>query len=187
VTPLQRTRLYFPAWGKAFAANWSRASGRVVPVSPQPGGDWARKIEVLAEQSAAAEFRAASVDDYRHASHVVGLGRAKSSKALSNADLDRVLNLFRLLQDADQLAPAMALADPSTDERRRLLWAVSKCGFAQPYIETVCRATQGTSEWQSLSNRSLGLLVATLRKRQASRQAAAAKRPPAEAPCPDPF
>lgn len=83
-----QTALYFREWGLARA--WFIAHG----------------------------IDAKQVDAKRHELHVAALGKAKSSKAFSNADLDKVLGKFRAVHDGGNLDAQLA-AEESPEERRR--------------------------------------------------------------------
>ena len=92
-------------------------------------------------------------DAKRHELHVAALGRAKSSKAFTNADLDKVLAKFRAVHDGGNLEAQLA-AEDAPEERRRdvlhrcdlALWDCYQLGdrrFASP--ETCERYIAGTA------------------------------------------
>lgn len=172
MTSRQSSGLYFPAWTAALKANWTVDRGTAVLTNNPPGGDRARQVDAIATERATKLARSVKADDLRHACHMVALGRDKSSKEMTNADLDKVLNLFRVLQDEYNLAASAGISHPDQDVRRRLEWAVNNCGLPTAYIAAIARATQGSSDWKSFDNRALGLLVATLRSRARARSEA---------------
>lgn len=107
MTPPQRTRLYFPAWRDAARANWTGTPARLLPSPTNP--TQARRIHRLAAKLARAEARPVNDDDLRHAVHVIVLGANKSSRDLTNAELDLVLATFRQLAGATGPCPAEPL------------------------------------------------------------------------------
>ncbi len=104
MTPPQRTRLYFPAWRDAARANWTGTPARLLPSPTNP--TQARRIHRLAAKLARAEARPVNDDHLRHAVHVIVLGANKSSRDLTNAELDLVLATFRQLAGATDPCPA---------------------------------------------------------------------------------
>ena len=169
MTDKQRTRLYFPAWAAALAVNWTLDRGTATLIENPPGGDFARQVDTLATQRAARLYHSVKADDLRRASHLVAIGRDKSSKELTNRELDRCLAFYRLLKDQYDLAASVSVSDPAVDERRRLEWAINNCGMPLNYVAAVAQATQGNRDWRAFDNRQLGLLVATLRNRGAAK------------------
>ncbi len=169
MTQRQRIHLYFPAWRSAFAANWSNQRGQVSLLESPANAELARKIDTLAKQRAADEFRAPSGDDLRHMTHLLVLGRPVSSNDLGNRDLDRVLNTFRLLANPDNLQAVMEEQAPDAADRKRMEYAVRNCGWPEAYVLHVCREKFGTSRWDSLPLARLHQLVITLKARRRAR------------------
>jgi len=102
MTERQKKGLYFPNWSATVKANgWRMVSGRLQLGTLDSG--LGSELVALGRQRAAALHRGCTVDDLRHAAHVLALGRDKSSTTLTNAELDRVVCLFRLLADPDDL------------------------------------------------------------------------------------
>jgi hypothetical protein len=124
MTKAQKFKLYFPAWGRAFAANWRREKGRILPIAGRAESEWLARVETCARQLALQAHRAPTSDDLRHGIHVAALGRDKSSAEISGADLDKLIpwigdgrTIAGVLVDPDDLGSIMALLDP--DQRTR--------------------------------------------------------------------
>src|SRR5262245_21256880 len=115
-TPQQR-RLYFPAWNAAAKNHgWHKAGlgTRVEFVGFRELNDLYQRMWTIAQARAAAAGSTGGAggngpcgEDFRHACHVVAFGKDKSSSQLTNKELDRVLALFRLLADPDDLSATM--------------------------------------------------------------------------------
>jgi hypothetical protein len=96
------------------------------------------------------------LDARRKSCHVLALGTPKSSKDFSNADLDRVLNVFSSLIDSDDLATqidrqAYETGDDDPGERKRILHKIASLGLEQPYITKVTRNMYHTSRFTDLT------------------------------------
>lgn len=145
MTENQRKRLYFPAWQRAFAANWTWRGGRLERISGREA--WAVTVQELAGQHVAAEFRAPTPEDLRHAANALALERAARHRGEtrppgpgSASDFtdryDLSLGLFvvlcGLLEDPDTLGsfrpPAGMLAwnDPGLIERHYILGSMER-------------------------------------------------------------
>lgn len=99
MTPAQR-HLYIRAARATFAA-----------ASPDPS-----------DKSDPSDFNA-----WRHHQVAAALGRPKSFRDFTNADLDCVLAHFRLLARPDDFTAALASVDPAADgERKRLLFVCDR-------------------------------------------------------------
>lgn len=170
MSPKQRTRLYFPAWRAAFAANWRADRGLVLMLDQPANPDLARQIDTLARQIAERQARKVTGDDLRRVTHLVVLGRQVSSQDLDNRSLDQVLTTFRLLADPDNLQAVIDRDNPQAVDRKRLEYAVRNCGWPEAYVLHVCREKMGTTNWLSLPLDRLHQLVITLKARRRARQ-----------------
>lgn len=179
MTEAQARRFYFPAWNRALRARWIRDRGTMLPREGAPALDLADQIETIADARAKRRAGIVTAEDLRHAAHVVAFGRDLSSKDLSNAQTDRVVALFDLLADPDDLGARMRWDSPNEDARRRLEWAAGNSGFPEAYVAAVCSSKFSTRDWRQLNDAQLRQLVVTLRNRAKSR-AAAAKKPEPE-------
>lgn len=175
MTEKQQRRLYFPAWGACAAANdWKMARGRLVANLeqqvaqfeqwPDPAGTTVASVLKMADAQARQEHRAVNADDLRHSCNYL-VAHTFSSQKLKNAQVTRVVNLFRLLTDPwdlqavmDWLNPDAAGAAAYVDFMRKLahegvLRAISENAFQTP-------------DWESLSMERLQWLCRQLKSRR---------------------
>lgn len=171
MTTAQQRRLYFPAWGEAFSAVWFRDHGTVRRKEGVSPSIWIISVEDTAAAAARRVHGLVYADGLRHAAHVVALGRRVSSSDLSNKELDRVLVLFALLKDPEDIDALIRWAHPDQDARRRLLWAVQNVGWPAAYIAHVARAKYGQSDPEQLNDAQLRQLLVTLKERTKRRPA----------------
>lgn len=177
MTKLQAYRLYFPAWNAVVRRHdWRMADCRLVGKRAERfGGPEADRIYQRAWQHAEAvaqrECRAVLPDDLRHGIHVAALGRDKSSKVLTNAELDRVLAAMRVLAMPDDVDAMVKWEHPEAEERRRRVWWIThRC--KPEYVSAVCRDMYGHGEVAELDDHQVGGLYATLRHRAGAKVAA---------------
>ncbi|ODU25014.1 MAG: hypothetical protein ABS95_01155 [Verrucomicrobia bacterium SCN 57-15] len=169
MTPRQQKALYFPAWRIA-AANHGWTSSRPVRVPRVAvfGGpevnDLYQRIWTIAQEKAG-PLTAPNADHFRRACHVIAIGQDKSSCDLTNAELDRVLALFKLLADPDDLAALMSWNNPDEERRKRILWWLKK-ECVESYVVEVCRQKFQTANWEALSFKQLQQLHMTLKNRE---------------------
>jgi hypothetical protein len=110
-------------------------------------------------------------DAERHEIHRQALGNDKSSTALTNRDLDAILDHFQsylVLADGPSTGPSRAASQPVS----RLIWAISQTGLPEPYLESIARDQFGTSEWRKLDEHQLAKLRFTAVSRAAARRKA---------------
>jgi len=169
MTEAQAKRFYFPAWNRALKARWVRDRGTILRRADSPANELADQVESVAAARAARRQGMMTAEDLRHACHVVALGRDLSSKDLTNTQVDRVVALFELLQDRDNLSAQMRWDSPAADARRRLEWAVEHSGFPEAYVRHVASAKFSTAAWESLPDHQLRQLVMTLKNRARAR------------------
>lgn len=178
MTDAQRSRLYFPAWSQAYKACWHKdLTKTLVLTASGDRNEWACQVDQLARSVCARQYRVPSADDFRRAAHVIAIGRGCSSKDLTNRQLDRVLVLFALLADPDNVSAVIAWSQPDKPDERRLRWCVEHSGFEDAYIACVCRERFGTARWDSLDLHRLHQLVVTLQERRRSRIRKVAEQP----------
>ena len=114
VTPNQQ-QLYFRAWGAcAKARGWTTADGRAADraffaAAPEIA-QLHEQVWAWADGLAQQHGRDVTADHLCHACHGVALGVDKSSKLFTNAELDRVLALFAVLTDPDDLTAVIELS-----------------------------------------------------------------------------
>lgn len=212
MTDKQRFKYYFPLWRRVCDANgWRMEKGRLVGEGIQDRvgewaqpSEWVRKVVTFARQIAAMEHRGPRVNDLRHGAHVMALGRDKSSTLFSNAEVDRVCTLFKLLSDPDDLDAMMHWQDPGMSEKNRLEWAI-KHAAPDAYVREIASRKFGTRMWEWLRMDQMRQLLMTLKGHQRGyrRSAAAPAAEPksegnrmgsrsralelATVPCEDPF
>jgi hypothetical protein len=113
----------------------------------------------------------------------------KSSKDLTNRELDRVVCLFRLLTEPDDIAAMVEWNNPDMGERKRLLYAIEHAA-PEAYVAAIASDRFGTELWQDLAVPELRQLAVTLKGRQRrwNEEKPAAARPalpePEAANCP---
>lgn len=174
MTAKQQRALYFPAWGKAAANHgWHKrgAAHRVAFFGSAPElNDLYQRIWNIAEERAGTHDShrflppAPATEDFRHACHIVALGVDKSSTQLTNAETDRILALFKLLADPDDLSATLAWNNPDEEKRKRMLWWINN-NCVESYVVEVCRQKFQTDDLESLNFKQLGQLHMTLKNR----------------------
>lgn len=169
MTRLQQTRFYFPRWHRAFAANWQRIDGIIAQKSEHPVSKYFEAVSTIANRMAVLDHRAVTDGDLRHACHIVALGKDTSSHTLTNQQVDRVVCLFDLLANPDDLAATMKWDGKDSHDRRRLEFAIRNCGMDDAYIRQICRAKFGTNRMEGLNELQLKQLLITLKSRAKSR------------------
>lgn len=169
MTESQSKRIYWPLWSAVWKANWKKEGNAVIPSRDWPAGTPGDLVWGTAFRAARREARGVAADDLRYACHRVALGRDKSSKDLTNSELDLVAALLRVLADPDNLDAVLDHQDPSRAVRRRLEWGISSSGFPPAYVAAVCRSKFSVSDWSTLDNARLSQLVITLTQRARSK------------------
>lgn len=174
MTKAQSKGLYWPRWNRCWKANWRSVEGLVVPNPDRVLCAELTAVESAAHQLAVADHRAVCVDDLRKGCHVVAVGRPRSSKALTNAELTRVVSLFNLLAEPEDLSAVVAWQHPEIEARKRVVTLIER--VPEAYVRAVSR----TSDWRDLPERDLLNLLRTLRNRPNS----GLHRSPKPAPAP---
>ncbi len=170
LTPPQITH-YGRRWGAVCSSNhWKMARGRLAGEADpsRSRSEWHSETWAIAEDYASTRECAMSVDVMRRACTAIVAGRHCSTKDLTNAQFDRLLTLFDLLIDPDNLTAVMKWNDESEGLRRRCFWLIRKSA-PEAYIRTVCADKFGTSHWEDLPVDSLKQLAMTLTNRNARR------------------
>lgn len=103
----------------------------------------------------------------RHALHAQALGADKSHKDFSNADLDKVLGVFRAISDASNLNAQLRQAG---QERFRLKFSIGKLAPAS-YTAAICQDRFGTRDLDELTIEQLLQVRITLSARASARRA----------------
>lgn len=159
MTGPQKARLYGPAWTACFRANWLRpARGSVGPrpgrAEPRGGLPTPTDVEEMAGRIAAREGLPRVTEAVlRRAARYLALGRdVPDGAALNDADLDRLLDLFRLLTAPESIAPIMAWESPDDARRTRIVHGLRRCGVPEGRLRAWCHHFNRShgSDWASL-------------------------------------
>ena len=175
LSPQQLKGLYFPAWNAAFKANWRVEKGMIYSWRVPMNG-YATEIEAIA-RSIFKLGQGVEPEHLRKACHAAAIGRSCSSKLLTNPELDRVLVLFKLLEDPEDLDAIMRCQNPGEANPDRLINGIAKL-MPEPYIVAVSKARFGTKNWRGLNTDQLRQLHFTVKARAKNN---AARRQPVKA------
>lgn len=174
MTERQLKFFYFPAWGRCADANdWRMEKGRMRAERSTDRGtgataDLFAKVWSVAEQLAGAEHRAVKPDDLRRGCHVVAIQRNKSSKDLTNNEVERVVALFRVLTDPDNLDFVMDWEHPDRATQRNLVAAIKRKAEEAYICKIAGDKFRGQFEypyWEDLKIWQLRQLAVTLNER----------------------
>lgn len=163
MTDRSRIRFYLPAWTRA----WRRL--RALTTLPEPSTVPDQLLHQV-WQVAARSTEPRRDDAFRHACHVVALGRDPSSKTMTAGEADRVVLLFRLLADPEDLGAMMKWEQGTGPDRNRLLWAIRNCGYSPHYVGAIAEDKFGEPDPARLSPQQLHDLVRTLAGRARARE-----------------
>jgi hypothetical protein len=183
MTEKQRKYFYFPAWNRAFAANWTRVKGAAKAVEGRQDSDTLQEVICTARVLIGKATGPIAPDELRYACHALarrhtaawkrGVDEAAiplqcepiSSDGLDNFELEQCVWLFRLLEDPDDLDAGVHWVHPENDQRQRYLWYLDhKC--LAGYVARVSADKYGTSDHHSLSTECLRELTMTLKNRR---------------------
>jgi hypothetical protein len=169
MTDAQKFKIYFPAWNACCRANaWSMRGGMVQFDGSRLSEEGA-KVMTFARQRAVMQHRPMTLNDIRHGVHWIALGRDKSSSHLTNAELDRVVSLLRLLSDPDDLSARMrwdAYArgeDPGAVTR---LDYFIRTAAPDAYVRKMALDMCGTRTWEDLGMAQKQVLSRALSQRR---------------------
>ncbi|HSM84591.1 MAG TPA: hypothetical protein VLT16_00510 [Candidatus Limnocylindrales bacterium] len=186
MTEAQQKRFYFPAWNACARVNdWRMVQGRLVAdlrrqrAEAQGWPETAREVmlQVLdyAEQLAAQEHRAATAADLRHACNLVATqGRRSSSEDLDNKQTNRVVVLFKLLQEPEDLDAIMGWLHPEESDRKGLANFIRKQA-PEATLVAIAKHAFGTIFWEDLEHGKLKWLLKQVKGRQQEWHAKVAK------------
>lgn len=172
-------KFYGRRWGQVCQANqWQMDRGRLVPQARLLEGDQrhegdkiAADVTKLAKIHAAQNSRAINVEDLRRACVGMVTGTFSSAKDLTNPQFDRLLILFRILIDPDDLDAIMEWSDPKLAEEQRLIRYIKRAA-PDAYTLHITKDRWGTIFWEDLPLSDLKQLSRIL----AARNHARAKR-----------
>lgn len=186
MTKAQQRRFYFPIWNACAATNhWVMVRGRLVAdLAQQCGAEgalrWSEparaemlKVITLAYDLAAATHCAVTADHLRHACNLAAAG-VESSLRLDNKQINRVVTLFKLLKDPEDLDAVMDWLNPENADRRSCLSFLKKKA-PEGTIIAISKNAFGTIFWEDLELSKLRWLAKQLKGRGSRGEAANAK------------
>lgn len=118
---------------------------------------WSQVRKALTELG---DYSKSDADAERKAITLEALGKDKSSKDLTSADLDKIFDAFD--------AVLVIFNGPGTHDRastgpvKRLLWAIDQLGLDEPYIVSIAQDQFKTADWRSLPEKKLTAFRYTL-------------------------
>ncbi len=189
MSPLQRDNFYLPAWTTCSRANnWHNLKAlRLPPREPQSplDAELLGAVRGAADQLARAEHRGLRTNDFRYACHIVALKINCSSSILLNDQVQRVVELFRVLAEPLNVEAVLDWENPGRGKKRNLIKA-AKAKAPEAYTRVILRDRFGGRGMDDLSIRELQQLCMTLNNRKEAwrRPAANAEREPAGIECP---
>lgn len=179
MSPAQKFKFYFPAWTACVAANGWRTAHKTVVLDEARLTDEGRKVVTFARQRASARTRLLTLDDLRHGAHVLALGRDKSSADLANHEVDRIVTLFQLLADPDNLDARLKWdayqrgEDPGA--LRRVEWMIRS--VPEALARSIAQDMIGTRNWERASAEEKRVLARRIGQWKRSKQNGRAKLP----------
>lgn len=159
MTEKQQKKFYFPAWRRCAEVNdWVMAGSRLQADLvaqrrqfegwPEPARSAALKLLDYAEALAQQEHRGVTATDLRHGCNlVVTQGREHHSEPLTNQETNRVVVLFQLLQDPDNLDAVMEWENPDLADKRSLVSYIRKCA-PEGTLVAIWRNAYGNIFWE---------------------------------------
>lgn len=177
-----QVQLYGRQWGAVCRANdWRMARGRLVPEAALELSQLHKEVAALARQHALQNSRSTNVEDLRRGCTARIAKTFCSTKDLDNSQFDRLLILFRLLMNPDDLQGVMdwelyekydhakkvgleGVEDPGV--RRRLVGSIRAMSKdREAYLYAIVRDKFDTCHWEELDLRQLRQLAMTMRQR----------------------
>ena len=156
MTTPQKT-LYFRLWGAAFKANWLARDGAVFPNS-ETRNPWTKKVEPQDNWPSNMD-----ADTLRRRCHMAACGQNISSKKLTNAQLDRVLCLFKLLADPGDLDSVLLWDNPTLGTRKRMEYFLAR--HNESYVFRVMQSKFRVGSISELTEPQLKQLCVTIANR----------------------
>ena len=167
MTDAQKYKFYFPAWNRCARNNfWTMTKGRLNaepqenPLIPELAAVWTYALQIARD-----EHRGVVPDDLRHACHIVAIGRDKSSEKLTNREVNRVVELFDMLADPDDVTARMRWENPELAEKQGLIKSIKEKA-PEDYIRKISEDKFGTMSWEDLDVHKLRQLVITVTNRR---------------------
>lgn len=175
MTEAQQRRFYFPVWNTCAVANgWFMVKGRLradvqsqkseVQGWSEPARELCLKVLTSAEQLALQQHRGVTADDLRRGCNLVAAGKV-SSGDLDNKQTNRVVALFKLLTDPDDLDAVMNWLHPEKAEHGSFVAFLKKRAH-EGLIITIAQNAFDTKDWESLPIEKLRWLAKELKGRE---------------------
>jgi hypothetical protein len=156
MTPAQESK-HWHEWKAVVDANhWKTIKSRLVDEAliTRDHSDVHRKVWIYALQLAMAANRAVTPNDLRHGSVIAALGTDKSHTEFTTGEFTKVLALWAVLCDPDNLDARMNHDDPKIGERRGLVKGILKMldrqGYGEGYVIAITKSKHDTTKWRDL-------------------------------------
>lgn len=180
----KQTPVYFRLWQAAWKAQWRLENG--TPQILASASSEARQIDAIASRRARLQHRAPNLDDIRHATHVHAIGRDRSSKDLTQDEIDRVWALFRMLAAPEDLGAIIGVQNPQSQARLRTIHGLEHCGVPEVRLQQwSAYFNGGRTDWRDLPEDTLKAFSRYVWSRAPKRAGSTAASPtPAKPPAP---
>lgn len=191
MTERQQKNFYFPAWRRcAVARDWVMEKKRLVAdlvaqrrealahmelpeYRRSPAAEALLQVLDYAEQLAAQEHRRVTDADLRHGCNLVATGGKNSgSSDLNNHEVNRVVVLFRLLQEPEDLDAVMEWLHPDQADKRSLVSFLKKLAPDATLVAIARNAFRNEATangfWEDLDLQQLRWLLKQVKGRQSN-------------------
>jgi hypothetical protein len=111
--------------------------------------EWGQIRKLLVEMG---DFSKEDADAERMQIHERALGTAKSSKDLTNRDLDKIFDAFGSYL---VLLKGPASGPVESQPCKRLIWAIEQLGLDEPYIRAIALDQFKRADWRNLDESQL--------------------------------
>lgn len=167
---------HWRTWSRVCQVNdWKMAGGRLsAGAAPADCSVWHRYVWHVATDLATREHRAVTPEDLRHSCYVVSTSavpgrrsakQANSMTQLENWSFSRLLHLWALLVEPDDVAAAKHWSDPSLDTRSSYVASI-KSSAPDAYVRSISADRFGTRMWENCDVGQLRELAMTIRSRK---------------------
>lgn len=169
MSPRQHKAFYLKHWTLCARANgwnnqkaiWGESRAAVGPLDAELLG----MVRAAALSLAQREHRGERPNDFRHACTIVAVGKNKSSLELTNDECQRIVDLFRVLTEPDNLTYVAHWEDPELAKKENLIAAAQRKAPGA-YIERIMVDKFHTRDIESLTVKQLKSLCFTLNERR---------------------
>jgi hypothetical protein len=183
MTEKQQKRFYFPAWRSCSQQlDWIMSRGRLAAAGadtrkrlgelPEPARSAMEQVLNYAEVLAAKLHGAVTAEDLRHGCNLVATGGKKSSSGdMTNTEVDRVVTLFKLLENPLNIEASIAWLAYQRGEDpgavKRILYFI-KHAAPEAYVRKIAADRFGTRRWENMDLGQLKQLAMMLSVRKAA-------------------